>query len=225
MSSNTTNAIPPATYNVGRSVSTIRADNTALKCFNTYRRVSLERGPFEEMPYLEIEGDNLQNSIADFAEFLRTTPIPRGYIGDFEPPASAVNSDEPVRVITAGVLSLYIGKVLKLHHLRFPGHEDFDGLDKFKSSDVPEWWTDMRARFERSCGQYHHTINGEFVSGETAKRPIYRSNALSAITAEDWNDSNIRDFISLIDLQGIVKHVIKKSLSQSKLCEGWANAT
>ena len=83
----------------------------------------------------------------------------------------------------------------------------------------------MRARFERSCGQYHHTINGEFVSGETAKRPIYRSNALSATTAEDWNDQNIRDFISLIDLQGIVKHVIKKSLSQSKLCEGWANAT
>ena len=221
MASNSTDALSPHVYNVGRADSTIAADNAALKCFNTYRRVSLEKGTFDEMPYVEIEVDNFQNSIADFAEFLRTTPIPRNYTGDFDPPASAQDSDEPIRVITSAVLSGYIGKIVKLHHLRYPGHEDFHGLDKFKNTDVPQWWTDMRVRFIKDCDRYHLSINGEYVSGETAKRPIYRINGLSGITAEDWNDANIRDFISLIDLVGIVKSLTRKaSASQSYVIDG-----
>ena len=138
---------PPA-HHLGRSQSTINADNAAIKFFDTYRRVKQNKGGIAQMEYAEIEGDNLQNTIADLVSFASTTSIPRGYRGDFLPPQSAINSDEPIHIITATVLVGYVGKILKLLHFKFPDHEDFQDLDVRKSSDVPDWWTAMRARFE-----------------------------------------------------------------------------
>eukprot|EP00956_Cyclotella_meneghiniana_P007089 scaffold9639_cov23-Cyclotella_meneghiniana.AAC.1 len=102
MASNSTDALSPDVYNVGRADSTIAADNAALKCFNTYRRVSLEK----VLLILLSSSEPLQSQ-----ETIST--------GDFDPPASAQDSDEPIRVITSAVLSGYIGKIVKLHHLRY----------------------------------------------------------------------------------------------------------
>lgn len=161
------------------------------------------------MVYAEIEGDNLQNTIADLVAFASSTAIPRNYVGDFQPPQSALNSDEPIHIITESVLLGYVGKLVKLLHFKFPQHEDYRGLDPRKSSDVPEWWTLMRPRFEKALDRFHNEIGSEYISGETAKRPLYSSNGIAACTAEDWANASIRDFVSMIDLRSILKQLIR----------------
>ena len=124
------NASAPApAHHLGRSNSTIVNDNAATKFYNTYRRVMNKVGTFDGMQEVEIEGDNLQNTIAELVDFVCTNPIPSRYVGDFRPPASTENSDEPIPVIKASVLVGYVGKVVKLLHFKFPHHEDFEDLD------------------------------------------------------------------------------------------------
>jgi hypothetical protein len=72
------------------------------------------------MECAEIEGDNLQNTIADLVAFASSTAIPRNYNGDFQPPQSILNSDEPIHIMTESVLLGYLGKIVKLVHFKFP---------------------------------------------------------------------------------------------------------
>ena len=122
-------------HHLGRAASTINHDNTATKFFDTYRRVHQHKSGLATMEYAEIEGDNLQNTIADLVAFASSTAIPRNYVGDFQPPQSALNSDEPIHIITESVLLGYVGKIVKLLHFKFPQHEDYRGLDPRKSTD------------------------------------------------------------------------------------------
>ena len=64
-------------YHLGRADSTIIADNSATKFFDTYRRVYQHKLGVATMEYAEIEGDNLQNTIADLVAFASSTAIPR----------------------------------------------------------------------------------------------------------------------------------------------------
>ena len=69
---------PPA-HHLGRSQSTINADNAAIKFFDTYRRVKQNKGGIAEMEYIEIEGDNLQNTIADLVAFASEVTVVTSY--------------------------------------------------------------------------------------------------------------------------------------------------
>ena len=47
-------------------------------------------------PFIEIEGDDLQNEIAELVVFASSTPIPRNYTVSFTTPASTMTSDESI---------------------------------------------------------------------------------------------------------------------------------
>ena len=102
---------------LGRAPSTIRGDGTALNFFNTYRRLH-SKSDLEHLAYIELEGDNMMNLIADLADFASSTPLPHRYVGLFEPPPPPAcqrrggddddDNDKPVKVIGATSLSRYI---------------------------------------------------------------------------------------------------------------------
>ena len=64
-------------YHLGRAESTINLDNSATKFFDTHRRIYQRNSGITTMEYAEIEGDNLQNTIADLVAFASSTAIPR----------------------------------------------------------------------------------------------------------------------------------------------------
>jgi hypothetical protein len=82
-------------FHLGRAASTINHDNSATKFFDTYRRVYQHKLGIATMEYAEIEGDNLQNTIADLVAFASSTAIPRNYVGDFQPPQSTLTQMNP----------------------------------------------------------------------------------------------------------------------------------
>ena len=83
---------------------------------------------FNDMKYIEIENDNLEDMIIGMVSYASTTAIPRYYVDNFEPPANT-NEDAPIKIIATSTLSKYIGKIIKMIQYKFPMHEDFAGLD------------------------------------------------------------------------------------------------
>ncbi|KAL7511713.1 hypothetical protein ACHAXN_008683 [Cyclotella atomus] len=84
------NAVRAPDYHLGRAESTINLDNSATKFFDTYRRIYQRNSGITTMEYAEIEGDNLQNTIADdLVAFASCKAIPRNYLGDLQPPQPA----------------------------------------------------------------------------------------------------------------------------------------
>ncbi len=55
-------------HRLGSAPETLRGDGKAIRLYNAYRN---HRGkpPFDEMLYIEIEEDNLENEIAEICEF------------------------------------------------------------------------------------------------------------------------------------------------------------
>ena len=134
---------------LGRAPNTIRGDTAPLKWLDTYRRIH-HKCPFNDMKFIEIEGDNLEMEIIGMASFASTTALPRYYVNDFEPPANT-NEDAPIKILVTNTLSKYIGKIIKMIHYKFPEHEDFKDLDINKQTDVPEFWVHLRPLFEANC--------------------------------------------------------------------------
>ena len=66
-----THSTQQPSHHLGRAESTINADKAAIKFFDTYRRVKQHKLGIDTMEFVEIEGDNLQNTIADLVALLR----------------------------------------------------------------------------------------------------------------------------------------------------------
>lgn len=200
---------------LGRAPNTIRGDRAPIKWVETYRRIH-GKCSFNDMKYIEIENDNLEDMIIGMVSYASTTAIPRYYVDNFEPPANT-NEDAPIKIIATSTLSKYIGKIIKMIQYKFPMHEDFAGLDINKQSDVPEFWTLLRPRFEAECDRYQNTIGSDYSFGDTTKRPLYLSNMHSPVNADD---SSIRDYVSRIDLQYILKTLVKRTTSIGHIIDG-----
>jgi hypothetical protein len=114
-----------------------------MKLYKVYRK---RKGklPFEQMRYIEIEADNLENEILGYAIWCSSTPIPRYFDDNLQPRSQS--QEGQMKLLATSTLSKYIGKAILQIRRKFPNHPDFASL---KPTDVPEWWTRMRPNFEK----------------------------------------------------------------------------
>ena len=190
---------------LGHAPNTIKGDGAAIKFYEAYRRIR-NKSTLEDMLFIEIESDNLESEIISICAFASSTPIPRYYVNDFEPPPRRPDQeDEPIQIIIPNTLSKYIGKILKILQYKFPHHPEFESLDINKPSDVPEFWTSLGPQFKKACNTYQNSIGSDYTFGDTTKRPLYSSNNLTQVN----EDESIRDYVSMIDLEYMLKKLVK----------------
>lgn len=203
---------------LGRSSSTVNGDESAKKFYDTYRAVRGRDTSFDDMLPEEIECDNLENEIVELALFCSSTPIPVGYGAEFEPPGKEAGKEaEPIKIIRTEVLAQYIGNVIKLFQRTFPMHEEFRGLNVNDSSDVPDFWKNLRPQFLTACGRFQLRVGSEYGFSDTYVRPLYSSNRY---TAPHASDGQIIDYVSLVDLRYVLKQLIDKARPDSLQLDG-----
>lgn len=189
---------------MGLAPSTSLANDAALKLYNYYRVEVKQKGPFDEMQLLEIEGDNLESEICGFCMWIANTRIPAYFDENLQPRSS--NREGPVRLLMPSSLTKYVGKTVKLIRNKFPGHPDFDGL---KENEVPKWWTTMRPLFETQVTRFHMCLGSDFTFGDTTVRPLYSDNGNGPV-AEGPGAPEI-EYVSKIDLYSILHKQMKDS--------------
>jgi len=187
---------------LGQATSTAGADESALRLYQIYRQRK-GKTPFGEMRFVEIEADNLENEVFNYAIWCSSTPIPRFFDDNLQPRRA---SDGPVKLLLKTTLSKYIGKIIVLIRRKFPTHPDFAGL---KPQEVPEWWTQLRPQFEKECDRFLLNIGSEFTFGEMTVRPLYSDNEFVGYSAH--GEVPINDYISVIDLNTILRNQMKEA--------------
>jgi hypothetical protein len=160
---------------------------------------------FDEMLPAEIEADNLEMEIVDLMIFISNNPIPQNYGKLFQPPPGRAaqgeeDVEEPVKLLASSTLVKYVGGIIQLFRNKFPDHEDFDGLGKH---DSPEFWSRLHSQFGTAVTRFHHQIGSEYILADNDIQPIYSSNQYTPPPTQ------IQDYVSLIDLQYILKKLIK----------------
>lgn len=186
---------------MGQSESTAGANRAAVRLYDAYR---VRRGKllFAQMRMVEIEQDNLETELFHYQVWLASTPIPCYFDDDLNPRRSQnADEDAPVKVLNATTLAKYVGKVINEIRHKFPTHPDFAGL---KPEEVPSWWTRDRKSFEQECSDNQRRMAGsEYFVGQMETRPLYSDNG--AVGYDGVLDAPISDYISVIDLQYILK--------------------
>ena len=191
----------PERYGVNEK--TLHGARPAVRLYNIYRQRRGKITKFEDMSFQEIETDNLENEIKNFAKWCSSTPIPRKFDDNLQPPRASIADDAPITLNTTTTLSQYIGRILTLLRDIFPGHPDFANLHK---TDHPTWWTRLRPVFEHECDRFLFNLKSDYTFGETMTRPLYSTNNYIGLTADD---AAINDLVSLIDLCYILKHLLR----------------
>lgn len=188
---------------MGQAESTAKADNSALRLYDIYRK---RRGkvPFAQMQYIEIEQDNFETEMFNYQNWISSSLIPCFFDDDLQPPRKRnQEEDAPTRILNASTLGKYVGKVINLIRHKFPHHPDYAGL---KSDEVPAWWSRDRKSFETECSDSHRRMAGsEYFVGQMETRPLYSDNIF--VGYDGVLESPINDYISIIDLQSILKQL------------------
>lgn len=158
--------------------------------------------PFAQMQYIEIEQDNFETEMFNYQNWISSSLIPCFFDDDLQPPRKRnQEEDAPTRILNASTLGKYVGKVINLIRHKFPHHPDYAGL---KSDEVPAWWSRDRKSFETECSDSHRRMAGsEYFVGQMETRPLYSDNIF--VGYDGVLESPINDYISVIDLQSILK--------------------
>ena len=112
----------------------------------------------------ELEGRGAEHLMTELCVFATAQPIPINFDDDLNP------RGQSNRCCVASTLTGYAGKYLKFMRRVDPNHPDWKDL---KETDVPVWWTVMRAAMFARCSTNEMKWQGTYEWGTVGKRPLY----------------------------------------------------
>ena len=198
--------LPCLDHGLGRAPQTLEGDGPTFNLFNYWRTSILMRpGDHSDMPYQEIEEDNLSSLFIQYCHWLGMNSVPRNarFINrELLPPVSQ-KKDAPVTIIMESTLVKYVRRTIAWLRRIYPRHPDFVGLKVGDTNAVPEWWTHLSLQFKKQCHRREENLSSDYTYGSATVRPLYYH--------REKNDPSIQDIVSKIDLGYILKSLMMKA--------------
>lgn len=185
---------------MGQAEATSAGYASALKLFDYFQREVVQSPPFEDLVFGHVEADNLQCLLMAFGSWLARQKVPRYH----DPGTLAPRRNDPgtvVEYLTVATKVLYFGKVKTAFKQKFPDHPEWS-----RSSDPEEWWTSMRAGFERECDR--NQLRSEDTFGDKT-RALYRSNRDENVSI--LRDTELTTLLQTIDLSYVCGNLMKRA--------------